>query len=184
MPHPVFRIILTSLALLTAAACGTSRSLDESFSDFGANAGLKGILFSDRSQDYSDIDITIYEGRLMLTGTLRSEDAREKLIENAWKADGVDQVIDEIFVGDKTPLGQGFNDGRIDQVLRTRLIASRTITNTDYKISVSGAVVYLIGAADSQNEIEEAARIASSVAGVDKVVSHVIVRGDLLAGQL
>ena len=176
-------LIAALFSALALGACASSRSLDESFTDLSAGASLKGVLFSDREYDYSDVDVTIYEGRLLFTGSMRSEDGRKKLIENAWKADGVDQVIDELFIGDKTPFGQGFEDARIDQVLRTRLIASRNVVSTDYKIAVSGGVIYLLGAATSQSQLDEAINIARSISGVDKVVSHVLLRDAAVSGQ-
>lgn len=164
---------LVLAAALTLGACASSRNLDQSFADLSGNAELKAVLFADRSHDYNDIDTTLYEGRLMLTGTMRSEQGRAKLIENAWKADNVEQVIDEIFVGDKTSFGQGFEDTRIDQVLRARLIADEGVVSGDYKIAVSGAVVYLLGEARNQAELDRAVELARTVAGVEKVVSHV-----------
>jgi len=164
-------------AAMALAACASSRNLDETFSDMAGNAELKGVLFSDRTYDYGDIDITLFEGRLLLTGTMHSEDGRRKLIENAWKADGVDEVIDEIFVGDDTSFGQGFEDARIDQTLRAKLITDKNASSADYKIAVSNAVVYLIGAARSQEELDRALELARTVGGVEKVVSYVTLRG-------
>ena len=181
MPFPSTKIIALVFTALAVTACASSRSLDQSFADIGANAELKGVLFSDRSFDYSDVDLTVYEGRLLLTGTMRSEDGRNKLIENAWKAKNVDEVIDEIFVGDKTPFTQGFEDTRIDNVLKTKLITDRDVTSTDYKVAVSRAIVYLIGSSRNEAERDEAARLASEVAGVEKVVSYVTIRAPLNA---
>lgn len=175
------RLGLIAAAALSMAACATSRSLDKSFTDLSASTEFRGILFSDRNFDYSDVDITIHEGRLMLTGSMRREEGRAKLIENAWKADGVDQVIDEIVIGGKTSLGQGFEDSRIDQVLRARLIAADGVTSGRYKIAVSKGVVYLIGDARNQDELDKALQIASGVAGAEKVVSHVSVPAPLAA---
>ncbi len=169
------RIVFVAAALVFAG-CASSRSLDKSVSDLSANADLKGVLFVDRSHDYSDIDITVYEGRLLLTGTMRSDDGRKKLIENAWKSDGVVQIIDEIFVGDRTPFGQGFEDTRIDQTLRARMIASDEVVSGNYKIAVSGAIVYLIGSASTQIEIDHANNLARSISGVKKVVSYATLR--------
>ncbi|WP_411816881.1 BON domain-containing protein [Hyphococcus sp. DH-69] len=172
--------VLSRIALLFAAlamnACASSRSLDQSFSDLSGNASLKSVLFADRTHDYGDVDLTLYEGRLLLTGTMLSEEGRIKLIENAWKADGIKEVIDEVQIAEKTSFGQGFEDTRIDQVLRARLIGDGVVTSSDYKIAVSGAVVYLLGAARSQKELDQALQLARSVAGVEKVVSYVSLR--------
>lgn len=170
---------LTALLFALAAAaagCAASRNLDDGVTDIGANAQLKAVLFADRSHDYGDVDITIFEGRLMLTGTMKSEEGRRKLIENAWKAEGINQVIDEIFVGDGTSLGQGFEDARIDTALRARLIADEDVKSADFKASVSGGVVYLLGVTRSDAQLNEALDIARSIGGVEKVVSHVLVK--------
>lgn len=169
-------VLISACVALSISACTSSRSLDQSVSDLAANTELKGVLFADRSHDYSDVDISLFEGRLMLTGTMRSEDGRAKLIENAWKADGVDQVIDEIFIGDKTSVGQGLADARIDQVLRAKLITDGDVKSGRYKVSVSGGKVYMIGAARTQAELEEAVSLARTTGGVEKVISHIIVR--------
>lgn len=168
--------ILVVFAALAMTACASSRSLDQSFSDLSGNASLKSVLFSDRTHDYGDIDTTLYEGRLLLTGTMLSEEGRSKLIENAWKADGIKEVIDEVQIAEKTSFGQGFEDARIDQVLRARLIGDGNVTSSDYKIAVSGAVVYLLGASRSQQDLDQALQLARTVAGVEKVVSHVSLR--------
>ena len=180
LTRPALRLSAMLAAALALSACATSRSLDETFTDISASSELRSVLFSDRTRDYSDVDITIHEGRLMLTGSMRSEDGRRQLIENAWKARGVDQVIDEIFIGDKTPFGQGFEDSRIDQVLRARLIAEADVTSGNYKIAVSRGIVYLIGTASSQAELDEALRVASSISGVEKVVNHTALRDQVV----
>lgn len=169
--------ILSALALAVAtASCATSPNLDRSFADIGADAELKGVLFSDRSHDYGDVDLTIYEGRLMLTGTMKSEAGHKKLVENAWTAKGVDQVIDEVLVGDGTSLGQGFEDSRIDATLRARLLGDGDVRAGQFKASVSKGVVYLLGVTHSDADLAAALDIARSIGGVDKVVSHVIVK--------
>lgn len=169
-------LISAAVFALSAAACATSPNLDKSFSDIGADASLKGVLFADRSHDYGDVDLTVFEGRLMLTGTMKSEEGHKKLIENAWKADGVDQVIDEIIVGDGTSLGQGFEDSRIDATLRAKLIGDGDVKAGQFKASVSKGVVYLLGVTRSDGDLNAALDIARSISGVDKVVSHVLVR--------
>ncbi len=174
------KTVLVLGAFVALGACASSRNLDQAFSDLSGNAELKGVLFADRTHDYGDVDITLYEGRLMLTGTMKSDSGRAKLIENAWKADGVKEVIDEVFVGDGTGFGQGVEDSRIDQVLRARLIGDKDVVSGDYKIAVSNAVVYLLGAARSQAELDRAVELARTVAGVEKVVSHVALRGPLV----
>jgi osmotically-inducible protein OsmY len=164
------------LVLALASACASSRNLDASVTDIGAEGQLKAVLFADRKHDYADIDMTIFEGRLLLTGTMRSDDGRQRLIDNAWKAGGVDQVIDEIVVGDKTPFGQGVEDARIEAALRSKLVFEGGVRSSNYKIAVSNGVVYLLGATLSERSLGEAIELARSTGGVEKVVSHVLIK--------
>lgn len=170
------RVMLALTAMLAVSACATSRSLDDSFSDIAGNADLKGVLFTDRTYDYGDIDITLFEGRLMLTGTMRTEQGRAKLMENAWKADGVEQVIDQVAIATKTSFTQGLADTRIDQTLKAKFIADEDVISTRYKVSVSRGVVYLIGEAKTEAELNEAIALADAIGGVEQVISHVLVR--------
>jgi osmotically-inducible protein OsmY len=172
----MLRIAILALAAATLAACASSRSLSGSLSDISSDAQLKAVLFADRSHDYGDIDLTIYEGTLLLTGTMRSDDGRNAAVANAWKADGVKAVIDEIIVGDKTSIGQGIEDSRIEAALRARLIGDEAVKSGDFKIAVSGGVVYLIGAARDEAQIARATAIAADVSDVVRVVSHVSLR--------
>ena len=169
-------IALAGFSFLAAglSGCASSRSLGASLDDLEANAVLKRVLFTDRSHDYGDIDLTLFEGRLMLTGTMQSEEGRRKLVENAWKATGVKQVIDEVFVGDETPIGQGLEDSRIDAALRAKLLADGDIRSSDVKIAVSNRVVYLLGVARDRDQLEEVISLARNTSGVSKVVSHML----------
>ncbi|MEM8936492.1 MAG: BON domain-containing protein [Pseudomonadota bacterium] len=178
---PRFALIALAAALLSA--CASSRSLDQSTADFGANTDLKATLFTDRTHDYADLDLTIYEGRVLLSGTMRSEKGRAAAVANAQEADGVDDVIDEIVIADKTSFGQGFEDGRIDQTLRAKYITDGKVRSGDYKISVSRGVVYLLGAPRSKDELARAIEIARNTSGVERVVSHLIVRTKPEAAQ-
>ncbi|GJL94431.1 MAG: hypothetical protein DHS20C05_08360 [Hyphococcus sp.] len=169
------RWILAAGLAAALSACASSRSLDESFSDLTGNTQLKTVLFSDRQFDYSNIDTTLLEGRLMLTGSMWSEEGRQRLLANAWKAEGVKLVIDEVLIGDKTSFGQGFEDTRIDKALRASLIADEDVTSGRFKFSVSEAVVYVLGAARSKEEMDKTLKIAQSISGVEKVVSHIVI---------
>lgn len=177
MRGPMLKIGIFAIAVAAAlAGCASSRSLSGAVSDISSDAQLKAVLFADRTHDYGDIDLAIYEGTLLLTGTMRSEDGRSAAVANAWKADGVKAVIDEIIVGDKTSIGQGLQDSRIETALRARLIGDDVVKSGDFKIAVSNGVVYLIGAASSDAQIARATAIAADVANVERVVSHVSLR--------
>ena len=165
-------VLIAGLAILSA--CASNKTLGSSVDDFSAAQTVRKALLTDRNYDYSDVDITMYEGRLMLTGTMRSEEGRRKLVANAWKASNVRQVIDEIVIADKTKMGQGFKDSRIDQAINAKLLTDRGVTSADFKVAVSQGNAYIIGVARDQIELDRVLNHARSTANVVRVVSHVI----------
>ncbi len=168
------RLLFVGLvALIVLAGCASERTLGGTFRGIGSGATLKSKLFTDRQHDYGDIDLTLSDGRLLLTGTMRSEEGRAVLVERARVVKGVKEVIDEVIVGEKTTRGQGWNDSEIDRTLKTRWLTARGVDSRNYKVSVSQGVVYLIGRARDDQELQNAVAIARGVKGVSRVVSYV-----------
>lgn len=166
-------IVAAFLALAALSGCASERTLGGTFRGIGSDATLKSKLFSDRSHDYSDIDLTLSDTRLLLTGTMRSEQGRAALVERARNIKGVSQVIDEVIVADKTTRGEGWSDSEIDRTLKTRWLTARDVDSRNYKVSVSQGVVYVIGRARDDQELQNALAIARDVKGVARVVSYV-----------
>ncbi|MEL7017175.1 MAG: BON domain-containing protein, partial [Pseudomonadota bacterium] len=132
----------------------------------------------DRQHDYGDVDITVFEGRVMLTGTMRSPDGQSRLVENAFKASNVVQVIDETVLAERTSIGQGLEDSRIDRALKTKLLTDRGVTSRNYKVAVSNGVIYLLGVARDEVELGRVLNLATSTSGVRRVVSHILYQDD------
>lgn len=166
-------IVVALIAALAVSGCASERTLGGTFRGIGSDAALKSKLFTNRQHDYSDIDLTLSDGRLLLTGTMRSEEGRAVLVERARVVKGVKQVIDEVVIADKTSRGQGWDDSEIDRTLKTRWLTSKGVDSRNYKVSVSQGVVYVIGRARDDQELQNALAIARDVKGVSRVVSYV-----------
>lgn len=167
------RIALAVVVVLALAGCSTSRTLGGSVDAIGSEATLKSRLFTDRNHDYGDVDLTLSQGRLLLTGTMRTEEGRAVLVERARTVKGVDEVIDSIVVGEKTTGREGFEDGRIHEEVRARWISRRSVDSRNFKMAVSQGVVYVIGQAKDETERQSALDAARGVKGVSRVVSFV-----------
>ena len=168
-----FRLTLASIGFLVLAACATGPYLDATFSDWGTDAAVAKMLANDEDRRFRDVDITVFEGRLLLTGTVPDRRAQMDLVAAAWKVDDVKQVIDETHLGENTRLGQGFSDTRIDATIRTRLVANNQVRASNVKLSVSNGVVYLLGIARDRDALESLLHTARTSRGVTKVVSHI-----------
>ena len=163
----------------TAVGVGVAqeRSLGDGFDDVGIRTRIRSGLTS-APQNFGNVDVNSVEARVLLTGSVATEDERRAAAKIAWEADGVAEVIDEIVVGKRTGPRQGGADTRIETSLRTRLIADSKIPNTNYIIVVSQGVVHLMGLAYDQPELDRVTEHARTVSGVKKVISHVQFKSD------
>lgn len=168
------RLLVAALSLLLVAACAQNRTLGDRVDDTSASLNLKSKLLFDRKVDTSDIDMSIFEGRLLLTGTVRSQADAIAIEDKAARIDSVREVINELEVLPKTTIGQGARDAFIDQKLETALIADTGVAAGNYRVLVSQGTVYLLGVAQGPNELRRVVGQAQAIEGVNEVVSHVI----------
>jgi osmotically-inducible protein OsmY len=124
------------------------------------------------------LNLQIYEGRVLVSGVLPTADERSDAIELAWKASGVRDVYDEVQVA----TGGGFidyaRDTKIQTELDTQLLFAKDVQSVNYSVEVVNGVVYLLGVAQDQAELDRVLNIARNVADVKKVISHVLLKDD------
>ena len=170
--------LLALLITIALSGCVTNRSFGTGIDDQTSDLRLKQMLLADTSYDYSDIDIVIFEGRMMLTGTVRSNDARRSVAQKAGSLPNVTEVLNELIVTGRTSVGQGFRDGVIDERLGAAMLTDNGIYSANYQIAVSQGIVYLLGVAQGPDELARVTGHAQTISGVTNIVSHVIFVGD------
>lgn len=122
----------------------------------------------------NDIDMTVDSGRVLLVGRVADPQRRVDAARFAWQAAGVREVINEIQVGGgESSLMDTARDAWISAQIRARLTVDGGVSSQNYSIDTVGGVVYLMGAAKSQAEVDAVLNHARSVSGVQRVVSYV-----------
>lgn len=168
------RVLLLAVAVAGMAVTGcASRSVGEAFTDASSDMNVRTRLLKDRQHDYSDVDVTVFGHRLMLTGSMHSPEGRRHLDELARRTPDITEVIDEIRIGDPTASGQGAKDSLIDERLSALLLTDGGVTRRNYEIAVSNGVVYILGEARSPEEAGRVTEHARKISGVREVVSHI-----------
>ena len=110
------------------------------------------------------INVTAYEGRVLLSGEATSLEDRRKAEEIAVKSLDVQGVINEIAVMDPS------SDTVLATKVRTSIIGNSTISLNQMKVAVERGIVYLMGVV-TREEAQTAAQTAAKVSGVQKVVT-------------
>lgn len=170
----LFSIAVAMIALLATSACVTNRSLGAGVDDTGADATLKTLLIADTKHNYQDVDITVFEGRMMLTGTVKNQATLTALEAQAQRVANIKEILNEVVVGKSTGIGQGTRDAFIDRKFVNALAADNGIYRNNYHVAVSQGTVYVIGVAQGPVELERVTGHAQTIGGVRGVVSHVV----------
>lgn len=119
--------------------------------------------------DNARVNATSYGGLVLLTGDVPTAQDKQKAEQTAAKVEKVKKVVNELRVGDITPLGVRTNDSWITSKVRTSLINTQEVPSRTITITTERGVVYLLGIV-TDTEGQRAAKVASNISGVNKVV--------------
>jgi osmotically-inducible protein OsmY len=76
------------------------------------------------------------------------------------------------------PIINSANDTLIEKAIQSRLLVEKQMISTNYKIIVNNNIVYILGIAQNDNEMNRALYIASNTKGVSKVMNYIILKND------
>lgn len=166
-------------AATTATAASEERGLEGAVDDTKIRAEINHLWFQRDVEMYRQVGLTIKEGRVLLTGTVPNADARVEAVRLAWQPAGVREVINEIKVAGVDSSGSsGLSDFAITQKMKAKLLFDKEIRNINYTIDVNEEVIYLMGIAQSEAELNRVIAYARDISGVRGVVNHVRLKND------
>ena len=117
----------------------------------------------------SNINVTSYNGVMLLTGQTRTEQIRQQAGALVAKIDGVRDVQNQIRLGNNTGMTTRTRDSWISTKVKTQLLADEEVSGLNIKVVTENAEVFLMGLVTDQ-EAAKAVDIARHVDGVARVV--------------
>jgi osmotically-inducible protein OsmY len=163
----------------TAGVAATEeRGIKGAASDTAIRAEINHYWLQKDEKLFADCNLQIQEGRVLVTGAVKDPDTRAEAIQLAWKAKGVREVINEIEITNEGGVGAYARDTAIVTELRSKLLFAKDIQSVNYSIESVNGVVYMLGVAQNQAELDKAISIARNVNYVRRVVSHVLLKDD------
>lgn len=127
------------------------------------------------------VTVKVSEGRVLLLGTVNTPDKRVQAEKVAWQQRDVREVVNEITISEGAASLQSMVlDGAISTQIRARVLARAGVKSMNYSVNTIGGVVYLMGIAQSQKELNTVIAIAKRVRGVKQVISYVRLKNSRL----
>ena len=138
-------------------------------------------LETDANDLVANVTINVRRGRVMLTGNVDKDDTPRLATEQAWRAVGVQEVINEIKVVPGAKFWNNTNDALIKKNLESRLLITKDVWVINYSLDIVSGTAYLLGHCENQAELDRVLSVARTTRGVKQVVSYLKLRSDMPA---
>jgi len=125
---------------------------------------------------FVDVSISVLEGRVLLTGLVDNQEIRIDAVRRVWEVEGVNEVVNEIQIGNRSSLKEYAQDVWI--TTQVRGLAAKTIglRAIAYNFETIKGKVYIVGITSRPEQLEEVIDVAKTVKGVTEIVNYVIVK--------
>jgi osmotically-inducible protein OsmY len=165
------------VAVGAAASAGVvaaqERPVSAAIDDVAIEIEINALYLEHSTTLFIDVSVDSVEGRVLLTGKVEKPDARIDAARLAWQAGGVLEVMNEIEVTDQSGLLDYSRDVWISTQLRSELLLDKHVRSINYSVETVNGVVYLMGVAQHQSELERVVGHARDIAYVRRIVSYV-----------
>ena len=147
------------------------RSSKQAAIDILIKAKIEEAMFSnDYDKLFSKVRVIVYEGRVLLVGTVVEENIKETANQISWNTKNVKEVANYIAIG-KNDLIDYVKDTRISLELRAKMLADKEVSEVNFSVTTENRVLYLVGIAQNNKELNKVIEHASNIAGVKKIIN-------------
>jgi len=184
----------TQVVTETAKKAFEDRSTDDQVTDTKIGAGILSRLADKDKNLLLDVNVDVWEQRVMLTGTLDDPTVKQDVVKLVESDRRVRKIHDELQIvtkaeqaqrreaaknkddSKKEGVGQAVNDFWIETKINAKLISTRGVTSVNYRWRSVRNVVYLIGRARSEGELTTVLGVILGTEGVTKAKHFVEIK--------
>jgi hyperosmotically inducible protein len=171
------------LSILTSAlvACGIGYAGTLTPADADIVSAIHAKYSADKLTSDLTIAVTSHDGYVSLTGKVNTDTEADKLIELADTIPNVKDVETKHLLVKKSKhrMADTTITAKVKgKYIKEKLLGDQDVAAWDVKVETTNGVVYLTGVVGTQEEMENAVKLAKSVKGVKSVKSKLVVKPD------
>lgn len=152
----------------------SDRGVTGAASDLQIKGEIQHLWFGSKKQDVlKNLSLTVESGKALISGALQNPEDHIEAIRLAWEAQHVKEVIDEIKVGKPQDFADYALDTWITAQAKNSIMWEKNVNSANYNITTINKTVYVMGIAESQNELDRVLAQVRHVKDVKNVVSYV-----------
>ena len=158
----------------TGLALAEDRPVEEIWGDTLLKVTInKKLLETSFSETFWSLNTTIFEGRVLVTGNVKNTTLRDQVSQIVWGVKGVREVLNEIEIQETNNVTQIARDKFIQTSLQARMLGDKIVSDINYKMIAHNNVLYIIGIAQSQTELEKVVAHARAIRYVKRFVNYI-----------
>ncbi|WP_455207544.1 BON domain-containing protein [Kaarinaea lacus] len=164
-------VLLALLFLVSCSALPDRRDTKVMMKDENIESKATNTLYGDNSINKKiHVNITSYNGIVLASGEVLSEELRQKVIDVVRNIPDVQRVHNELIVADLTSFESRSGDTWITSKVKSQLLSNKQLEANYIKVVTENDTVYLMGLV-TEREAKIAAEVARNVDGVTRVVT-------------
>ena len=152
------------------------RSVGTVIDDATIKVKIASKLISSEENLFLNIDASVIEGRVLLTGIVNTQEIRINTVRKIWEVDGVQEVINEIEVGDKTTLTEYSKDLWINTQVRGVAAKTLGLRSLSYNFETIKGKVYVAGITSRKDQLDLLIESIKNIKGIKEIVNYVIIK--------
>lgn len=153
------------------------RSLETLRDDTAITFDINEIMLGEKYRDlFPEVSTDVYEHVVMLTGTVKFAQNKQRASDIVRGVKGVKRIINELQVTSDYGVGSAANDLWIETKLKVLLLGTKGIRSINYRWRSVNGTVYVVGAGRSQAELNTVLNVIRKTERVKKVVNHAWIR--------
>lgn len=168
--------LLTSGGATTMVIAEGDRSLGSVVDDATIKLNLSAKFLKSENNLFLNIDSKVIEGRVLLTGIVDNQEIRIEAVKKTWEVNGVQEVINEIEVGDKTSIKEYASDLWITTQIRTLAARNLGLRALSYNFETIKGKVYIAGITSRPEQLETLIALIKTIKGVNEIVNYVLIK--------
>ena len=146
------------------------RSASDDWSDVGINMAVRDALGKKKAALMIDVEVTVFEGAVLLTGTVPKAEVVNEILSATWSVEGVKKVYNYVRVDEAPKITNTAAEAAKAAQIKTRLGLTAGIDSANYKLVLENQTVYLMGICAGEEEYQRVQAVLKDTEGVDKIV--------------
>ena len=152
------------------------RSLGTVVDDATIKLNIAAKFISSDDNLFVDVSTSVLEGRVLLTGLVDNQEIRIDAVRRVWEIEGVQEVVNEIQIGNRSSLKEYAQDVWITTQVRGLAAKEIGLRSVAYNFETIQGKVYIVGITSRPDQLEKLVNATKTIKGVKEIVNYVIVK--------